>query len=454
MTSGNRGDEPICRTPEQAFAALHGIADAFLVHDREVVRRTDDSVVRSTVHGPLLVRRSRGYVPEPLPLPAAAPAPVLALGGHLQTTVTVALGGQAFPSQHVGDLDTEPARAFLLEVGAALEGFLEVAAKVIVVDEHPDYPSTWIGERLAQQRGGRVLRVQHHLAHAAAVLGEHGRFPAPGERAGALVLDGTGFGPDGLSWGCECLVLDGELAWWRAGTAAPLQLVGGERAVREPWRVAVAALQQAGAGELCEALPMAASIDAPRRRQLCDLAARGGWPLASGAGRIFEAAAAIAGLCAQNGWEGEAAVRLESLAAAAVGRAVGAWPEVVAAVPAAGGIAVLPSAALLAAFAQRLVDGENPATAALGFHVTFGKLAAGLVAALPADVKVVALGGGCLVNRLLQDALLREIGRQGRAALLPRLLPPGDGGLSYGQAVLAAAALARGRAIERRQPGG
>lgn len=453
MTSGNRGDEPICRTPEQAFERLAGIADLFLVHEREVVRRTDDSVVRSAARGPVLVRRSRGWVPESIGLPVLAPEPILALGGHLQTTTCVAVGAEAFPSQHVGDLDTEPARAFLVEVGEALEGFLEARAGVIVVDQHPDYPSTWIGERLAAERGGRVLRVQHHLAHAASVLAERGRFPEPGQRAAALVLDGTGYGPDGTAWGAECLVLDGDLSWWRGACAEALPLVGGERAVREPWRVAVAALVRAGCGELLEESPLAQHVDRARLAQVRELATGDPWPLAHGAGRLFEAAGALLGLCVTNGWEGEAAVRLETCAAHWPQPAE-VWTELELMTGDPRTAVQLPSAALLAALARRVQAGEEPARVARGFHVTFAQLAAKMArASLPDDVRSLGLTGGCLVNRLLQQDLSAALEAVGVEPLLPRALPPGDGGLSYGQAVLAAAALARGtEPTQRRDP--
>jgi hydrogenase maturation protein HypF len=438
MTSGNRGDEPICRTPAEALERLADVADLLLVHEREVVRRADDSVVRTAPGGPLLVRRSRGWVPEPVTLPTPAPEPVLALGGHLQATACLAVAGEAFPSQHVGDLDTDAARAFLEEVATGLEGFLQVRAGVVAVDEHPDYPSAWIGERIARERGGRLLRVQHHLAHAAAVLAEHGRFPAPGEAVAALVLDGTGYGPDGVAWGCELLWIDGDLSWRRVAGASALPLVGGERAVREPWRVACAALARAGCAGMLERLPLAARVDPLRLRQVADLAGSGSWPMARGAGRLFEAAGAMLGLVESNGWEGEAAARLEALAQRCLER-VEPWEEV----GLVGG--ELPAAALLAALARRCVEGSAPEAIARGFHATFVHLAGRVVRdALPGDVRAVALGGGCLVNRILAEGLSQALLDLDLEPLLPHELPPGDGGLSVGQAALAAVSLARG----------
>ena len=443
MTSGNLSDEPICRGNREALQRLAGIADAFLLHDRDVVRRADDSVARSTPAGPVLVRRARGYVPETLPLPEATPEPVLALGGFLQVTACLAVGGEAFCSQHVGDLDSEAARAFLQEVVQGLEEFLHTSARLLAVDEHPDYASTWLGERLAEQRHGRVIPVQHHLAHAAAVLAEHGRFPALAERCAALALDGTGWGGDGTAWGGEWLELGGDLTWRRLARLQPLPLVGGEAAVRQPWRVAVAALARHGGGEVLAATPLAAQVGPEELATVGRLAQQDAWPLASGAGRLFEAAGALLGLALENGWQGEAAARLEACAAQASPGSP--WPEVeLSEAP------ELPSAALLAAAARRVVAGEAPAKVAAGLHATFAHLAGALTQrVVPRGVQVVAVGGGCLVNRLLRELLRRELEGHGFEVLLPRLLPPGDGGLSYGQAVLAAVATARGRSLQR-----
>ena len=363
---------------------------------------------------------------------------MLALGGFLQVTACLASGNQAFCSQHVGDLDGEKARAFHAEAAEGLETFLEVEGRLIVVDPHPDYPSTWLGRVLAGERGARVLSVQHHLAHAAAVLAEHGRFPAPGVQAAAVVLDGTGWGPDGSAWGGEWLALNGELSWSRLAHLQPVPLVGGEAAVREPWRVAAAALAVAGAAELLGTLPMARLVPLETLVAVAEMAAQSGWPQATGAGRLFEAAGALLGLAAVNGYEGEAAARLESLAEEA--GSVAPWAEVEE-----DARPVLPGAALLASAARRVVGGEEPARVAAGFHTTFCRLAAQLTArVVPPGVKVVALGGGCLVNRLLRRGLGEGLADAGFEPLPPMRLPPGDGGLSYGQAVIGAVAAARG----------
>jgi hydrogenase maturation protein HypF len=439
MTSGNASDEPICRGNREATARLAHIADLFLLHDRDVVRRADDSVARTGPGGPALVRRGRGYVPEALPLPVPAPRPVLALGPFLQVTACLAVGDAAFCSQHVGDLDSEPARAFLAEAAHGLEEFLQAPGELLVVDPHPDYPSTWLGTELARERGVRLLAVQHHLAHAAGVLAEHGRFPEPGQSVAAIALDGTGWGPDAVAWGGEWLLLDGELGWQRLGHLEALPLVGGEAAVLEPWRVAAAALAQTGSADLLPQLPLARLVEPEKLAAVARLAGQPGWPQATGAGRVFEAAGAVLGLVGVNGYEGEGAARLEALAAKAPG-ATEAWPEVHL-----NGDGVLPSAALLTATARRVIAGEPPATVAAGFHATFCRLAAELTQrVVPAGVRVVALGGGCLVNRLLRQGLGGGLSAAGFEPLLPMRLPAGDGGLSYGQAVVGVIAAARG----------
>ncbi len=450
MTSGNAADEPICRGNREALARLSGIADLLLLHDRDVVRRADDSVVRATEAGPVLVRRARGYVPEALPLPVRAAVPVLALGPYLQATACLAVGDEAFFAQHVGDLDTEAARGFLRETVVELEEFLDVRGEVMVVDDHPDYPSTWLGEELSRERGIPLMRVQHHLAHAAATLAERGRFPGRDEAALALILDGTGWGPDGSAWGGEWLLLEGRGSWRRLASLEPLPLIGGEAAVRAPWRVLAAALVRAGVAELLPCLPVAGQVPASDLASVVRLAAYPGWPMASGAGRVFEAAGALLGLAAVNGYEGEAAARLEALASTWSAPVV-SWDEVQLGGESRAGEdsrtagsrrrPVLPSVSLVAAAARRVVAGEAPAAVAAGFHATFCRLAAELTRRLvPPNARVIALGGGCLVNRLLRRGLVDLLRPVGLESLLPYLVPPGDGGIAYGQAVLGALA--------------
>ncbi len=440
-TSGNHSDEPICLGNREARARLVDLADALLLHDRDIVRRVDDSVVRSAPDAPIVVRRSRGYVPAPLPLPFAAPTPVLALGGHLQNTACVAVGEHAFVSQHVGDLDAEAARAFLREVACGIEEFLGTTATTIACDTHPDYASSWLAEQLARARAGRVVRVPHHLGHAAAVLAEHGAFPTATNVATALVLDGTGHGADAAAWGAELLQFDATLRWSRVAWGAALPLVGGEVAVREPWRIAVAVLTAAGLRDELLDLPLAVDVDRRRVGALAELCSRnvGGWPLAHGAGRLFEAAGALLGACPRNHYEGEAAARLEAIAARWPDP-VEPWPEVQ--LPA--DRRELPQPELLVAAARRWLAGEDVAAIAAGLHATYAARWVELLQRSCRTPATLALAGGCLVNRLLRRELRRHCQALGVATLQAIELPPGDGGLAYGQAVVAAAAVAHG----------
>lgn len=314
-----------------------------------------------------------------------------------------------------------------------MEAFLEVRPRLLVADLHPDYPSAWLGELLAGERGGRLLRLQHHAAHGAAVLGENGRRPEPKRPCLCLVLDGTGYGPDRTAWGGEWLLLQEGGCWERLARLGAVPLVGGEAAVREPWRVAAAALALEGFTDW-ESVPLGAAV-APHRLQTAAALAHGSWPLATGAGRLFEAAGALFRLVAENRYEGEAAVRLESLAAQASSEDT--WEEPFLASE--GGLPVLPFGALLSAAARRIRDGEPPGRVAAGLHATFCRLAAEATArVLPGGNTPVAAGGGCLVNRLLREKLKETHLRVGVDLLLPWKVPPGDGGLAYGQAVLAA----------------
>jgi hydrogenase maturation protein HypF len=442
MTSGNLSEEPLRRGNREAIEGLAGIADRFLLHDRDVVRRLDDSVVRTSPRGPALVRRARGWVPEPMPLPEASLTPIVATGGHLQVTACVAQNEQAFLSQHVGDLDSVPAREFLSEVIDGLLDFLQVRPKFIVADPHPDYPSSWLARDLASRFGAEVLGVQHHIAHTAAVLGEHRRFPTAGQRCLGIALDGTGWGPDGTAWGGEWLALDGDLRWRRLARLEALPLVGGEVAVREPWRVAVAALVRRGEEALVESTPIAMQVERERLSTIEQLAADQRWPSASGAGRVFEAAGALIGVGEVNRWEGEAAARLEALASRSSGSAR-PWPGLEIEVE--NGYPAIPSSKILVEVARRAASGEDPSSIAAGFHATFCRLATQLTISVAGDERgLVALGGGCLVNRILSACLAESLEDHGFEVLLPHDVPPGDGGLSYGQAVIGAVSVSRG----------
>jgi len=442
MTSGNLSEEPLCRGNREAVAGLAGIADFFLLHDRDVVRRIDDSVVRTSPRGPVLIRRARGWVPEPLPLPVNSPQVIVATGGHLQVTSCVAQDEHAFLSQHVGDLDSVPAREFLSEVIDGLLDFLQVTPGLIVADAHPDYPSSWLARDLGLRFKAEVVPIQHHLAHAIAVLAEHRVFPERGELCLGIALDGTGWGPDGTAWGGEWLSIGGDLEWRRLGHLEPLPLVGGESAVREPWRVAVAALVRHGEAALLERTPISEQVDRRRIETMVGLAEDPNWPEASGAGLCSRRRGALLGVGERNRWEGEAAARLEALASRET-KPVAPWRGL--RIDDSCGGPVMPSSQLLVEVARRAAGGEAPASVAAGFHATFCHLAADLTKKVAGSTRgVVAIGGGCAVNRILTSSLAKSLEDIGFEVCLPRNVPPGDGGLSYGQAVIGAVVAARG----------
>jgi hydrogenase maturation protein HypF len=399
MTSGNRSDEPIVYEDGEARERLGGIADAFLGHDRPIQRRCEDSVVRSAFP----VRRSRGFAPGSVPLPVAARGPVLATGAELKSTFCVVRGRDAFLSPHLGDLDTEPAyRAFLTDIALYLS-MLDVEPATIAHDLHPEYLST----KWALEQDVELVGVQHHHAHAAACLAEHGE-TGP---ALALVFDGTGYGTDGTLWGGELLRCDLR-EFERVAWLSPVPLPGGTAAIRQPWRTAASYLEAAG-----RPVPWARW---PQVR--ASLAANA--PLSSGMGRLFDAVAALLGLRDEVSYEGQAAIELEHLA---------------------GDTRADPyewsfgdGAALVAHAHDDLVAGRPREQIAAAFHESVAAGAAAACAAAGAPGTVV-LSGGSFQNLRLLESTRARLEAEGLRVLSHRLVPPNDGGVSYGQAAVAAA---------------
>ncbi len=405
LTSGNRSDEPIAIDDEDARLRLGEIADAFLSHDRPIHRRCEDSVVRA----PFPIRRSRGYAPGPLPLPVSATAPIVAVGAELKSTFCVARGSGAFLSPHLGDLVSEAAYvAFRSDLALYLE-MLGVEPAAIACDLHPEYLST----KWAREQGLPLVEVQHHHAHAAACLAEHGE---TGE-ALAVVLDGTGMGTDGTLWGGEVLRCD-LVSFERIAHLEPVPLPGGEAAIREPWRMAAAYLERAGRPIPFERWPLV--------RESLKVNA----PLSSGAGRLFDAAAALLGVRETVSYEGQAAIELEQLAGETVASPYPCSVD--------GG--VIRGADLIAAASDDLAAGRPRAEIAAAFHE--GVAAAFAMACSAAGPPgIVALSGGSFQNLRLLASLRRLLEDAGYRVLSHRLVPPNDGGVSYGQAAVAAATL-------------
>ena len=402
MTSGNRSDEPIAFEDDEAHERLADIADAFLGHDRPIHRRCEDSVVRAAFP----VRRSRGFAPGAIPLPVAAPRPVLAVGAELKSTFAVARGGEAFLSPHLGDLDTELAyRAFRTDVDLYL-AMLGVEAGTIAHDLHPEYLAT----KWALEQDAELVGVQHHHAHAAACLAEHGE-QGP---ALALVFDGTGYGPDGTLWGGELLRCD-LAAFERLAHLEPVPMPGGVAAIREPWRMAAAYLELGG-----RPVPFARW---PAVRPSLELNA----PVTSGMGRLFDAVAALLGVRERVTYEGQAAIELELLAGDREAEPY-AWE-------------FGDGAALVAAVHDDLRAGTPREEIAAAFHEAVAAAAAAACAEA-AGPGLVVLSGGTFQNLRLLGSTRRRLEDHGLRVLAHRLVPPNDGGISYGQAAVAAARLA------------
>ncbi|HXZ56179.1 MAG TPA: carbamoyltransferase HypF [Gaiellaceae bacterium] len=397
LTSGNRSDEPIAFDDEDARERLGGIADLFLSHDRPIHRRCEDSVVRAGFP----VRRSRGHVPAALPLPDRA-LPLVAAGAELKSTFCVVREGEAFLSAHLGDLDSEAAyRAFRGDLELYLS-MLGVEPELVAHDLHPEYLAT----KWALEQDAELVGVQHHHAHAAACLAEHGECGP----ALALVFDGTGYGTDGTLWGGELLHCD--LAGFeRVAWLEPVPLPGGEAAIREPWRTAAVHLERA-------ALPVPWNEWEEVRESL-----KLGPPLASGMGRLFDAVAAVLGVRERVTYEGQAAVELEQLAGETPADPY-PWRF--------GDPTDLVTQCYL-----EFRAGRSREEVAARFHETVAAAAAAASAEAGGPGTVV-LSGGSFQNLRLLSSTRARLEALGFRVLSHRLVPPNDGGISYGQAAVAA----------------
>jgi hydrogenase maturation protein HypF len=432
MTSGNLSEEPIATSLEDARATLHGVADAFLMHDREIVARYDDSVTRVDAGAPLVLRRSRGYAPLPLSLPCPSPQPLLAVGAELKSTFTLAVDNHAYLSQHIGDLQNVETLDHFTSAAESFKRLFRIAPRIAVRDLHPEYLST----RVAEESGCPIMTVQHHHAHIAAVLGEHGvSNPVLG-----LAFDGTGFGADGNIWGCEFLIADLQ-TYRRVGQLRYAPLPGGDRAARQPWRVAAGYLSLDPRSRAAFAAAFAGAPDAALATIHRQLAARVNAPLASSMGRLFDAAAAILGVRLESQYEGQAAMELEALAGDRE-----ATPLPFPARLTEEGTWALDPLPLLTELGCRFGLGGDVRDLAAIFHESVAAGAAELAVTLAgqAGLRTAALGGGCFQNARLVTSLRRRLEWHGLTVLRPRQLPPNDGAVSYGQAVSAAARLAAG----------
>ncbi len=414
-TSANRGGEPVLIDDQVAVRKLAGIADGFLLHDRGIARRCDDSVLRQ--HGDEIrwVRRARGAAPRPILLAQDGP-PVLALGGLYKTTVCMLRDQHAYVSPHIGDVDGAAASRALVDMAQQWQELVGVQPKAVAHDLHPDFYTTRYAQHLAAHWGVPSIAVQHHHAHIAAVLAEQG---IAGPVLG-VALDGVGYGRDLTPWGGELLRVEGADCV-RVGHFSPLPLPGGDRATREPWRIAAALLQRAGrAAEIEQRFP---AVSASMYTAVTN------HPLTTSAGRCFDVAAALLGVVTHVSYEGQAAMWLE--AQAERHGEVNSWREGYVL----SGDSVLDFSPLL----LRLAAERDAGYGAALFHAT---LSAGIIAwacqvAEAQGLRRIVLNGGCFMNRLLGATVMSGLVAAGYDVHMARRLPPNDGGLSLGQAWVA-----------------
>jgi hydrogenase maturation protein HypF len=434
MTSGNRSDEPIASEDQDALKRLGGIADLFLVNDRPIHVRCDDSVTRGVGGEELPLRRSRGYAPQPVPLPLACARPALAVGGQLKATFALGRGRHAFLSHHLGDLDDYSAyRAFTKDV-ALYQQLFAVEPEVVVHDLHPDYASTRYAHEREAREGVQRVAVQHHHAHMASCMAEQGLT----EPVIGVTFDGTGFGPDGSVWGGEFLVGD-YLRYRRAAHLRRVGMPGGEQAIREPWRMAIAHLADAGwQGPLLRERLAPTAVRAVETM----LDRRLNSPLTSSAGCLFDAVSALAGLRDRVSYEGQAAAELEWLAAEVAPD--GAYPyDLVEAAEddADRPVLVIDTRPLVRAVAADAGRKTPAPVIARRFHSAMVNLVAAGCCRLrrTTGLDAVVLSGGVFLNALLTREVSARLAGDGFRVYRHRLVPPNDGGLSLGQLAVAAA---------------
>jgi hydrogenase maturation protein HypF len=443
LTSGNRSDEPQCTHNDEARRRLSGIAEHWLMHDRDIVNRLDDSVARVVDGAPVMLRRARGFAPDPVRLPDGfdgAPH-VLAMGAELKSTFCLLRDGEAVLSQHIGDLEDAATHA---DYRAALALYRQLYAHkpaVVAVDRHPDYLSTQWGRATAAAEGLALCEVQHHHAHVAACLAEHG-VPRSHSQVLAIVLDGLGLGDDGSLWGGEFLACDYR-SFERLAHFAPVALLGGAKAMREPWRNALAHFDRfIGWNEVVARYPdldivrqLAGKPLAPLKKMLeTGLNA----PPSSSAGRLFDAVAATLGVCAEaTSYEGQAAIELEALAQRGQDAAGEGYPIDVTE----GAPIVIGWGPLWRALLEDLARGTPRAVIAARFHagLASGLARIGVHLAARCGLERAVLSGGVFQNRILLQGVARALRKSGIDVLTPQRVPANDGGIALGQAVIAAA---------------
>lgn len=450
MTSGNISDEPQVTSLDRARTALRDIADAMLMHDREIANRIDDSVVRVVAGKPALMRRARGYAPSALPLPSGfEDAPdLLAFGGELKSTFCVVKNGAAIVSQHQGDLEDVSTFEDYQKNIHLYSRIYDHQPRMLVADKHPEYLSTKLAKQRAEAENLPLIEVQHHYAHIASCMVENG-VPLDAPPVLGVAIDGLGFGDDGTIWGGEVLLADYH-SYRRLATFKPVAMVGGVQSIREPWRNTYAHLL-AGPGwthvaEKYSTLDLYQYLTAKPLRTIDRMLETGlNAPLASSCGRLFDAVAAALGLCADRAlFEGQGAMELEAWAESYhLAGDEAPYPFTITEQP--NGLVYLDSAPMWKALLEDLRRASPIAMMASRFHYGLANAIRDIIARLrepgaaAASVDTVALSGGCFQNKLLFEELMRLLKSDGLTCLSHARVPTNDGGLALGQAAIAAA---------------
>ena len=428
MTSANQVDEPICIGNQEALSRLNGIADYFLVHNRDILVRCDDSIVFFASGKLRMIRRSRGFVPQPLPLKQSYPQ-VLAMGGELKTTHCILKGNFAFVSPHIGDMETPQARDFFHESLVLMKRITESEPSIIACDLHPAYYSTRAAHELPSES---TFQIQHHHAHIVSCMAEN---QIEGDVIG-LAMDGTGFGPDGTAWGGEFLVAS-ETSFQRFGHLQYLVLPGGEKAVREPWRIAVSLLKTAYGPSWRKIVEQLNLIPEQFQMDILDKIIDGKIhsPVSSGLGRLFDGVAALLGLRSTVSFEGQAAMELEALS---TGTLTPPYP-----------FNILRNdsepyrvntASTIRAIVADLTANRSKSAIATAFHQTIIEVFVAMAEKMrkATGLTRVVLSGGCFQNKILLEGGIDRLTKEGFDVFSHGLIPTNDGGISLGQAVIAA----------------
>ncbi|NJN70736.1 MAG: carbamoyltransferase HypF, partial [Nitrospira sp.] len=462
-TSGNRSEEPIVTDERDVVVRLKGIADAFLVHDRPIARPVDDSVVlmvvgKSNSNGSndteqsngamMIIRRARGYVPQAIRwsdgLPNEVQSPILAVGGHLKNTVALLTGDRVMLSQHLGDLSTVEADRAFRQAVEDLQQLRHVIPKAIACDLHPDYRSTSFARELAATLSVPLIPVQHHHAHVVSCMAEH---KLDGEVLG-IAWDGAGYGGDGQVWGGEFFIA-GYRRFMRFASLTPFRLLGGEAAMKEPGRSAAAILWELmGENMLEHDLPSWRVTHGQRARWGSLLRSGVASPWTTSMGRLFDAVASLTGLCHETSFEGQAAMAVQFAAeqeAEEGGVTVEGYPMNLVPSHSPDTKWMINWCSMVSAILEDLCRGHRLEQIAARFHA--GLAAATVRVAQAAGLPRVVLTGGCFQNRLLLSLVRQRLEAAGFTVYSHMLVPPNDGGLSLGQAVVAAHQPGMGRGV-------